>query len=200
MSLTPARNRMGLLLTDRNSDFCEVPLTECSHATIIFKVVCHISDWFLCHCLWRWYWNRSRSKWVRARPVTCWDGSKIRVTIFIPPNPRPTALLLRCSMWVNELFQFWAVSVHIRPGKFSCQHEKLSGIVPWFFQPTPLDLFMSCFCESNDLCNTYHGNFWWHRTFQFQFMFVWRGRQLKGLGLLIVIHSKLTAGKLVFTR
>ena len=100
MSLTPARNRMGLLLTDTNSDFGEVPLTECSHATTIFKVVCHISDWFLCHCLWRWYWNRSRSKWVRARPVTRWDGSKITVTIFIPPNPRPTALLLRCSMWV----------------------------------------------------------------------------------------------------
>ena len=118
MSLIPARNRMGLLLTDTNSDFGEVPLTERSHATTIFKVVCHISDWFLCHCLWQWYWNRSRSKWVRARPVTRWDGSKIRVTIFIPPNPRPTALLLRCSMWVNELFQFWAVFVHIRPENF----------------------------------------------------------------------------------
>ena len=30
---------------------------------------------------------------------------------------------------VNDLFQFWAVSVHTMPKCFSCRHEKRSGIV-----------------------------------------------------------------------
>lgn len=51
------------------------------------------------------------AKKVRERTVTHGDGSKVGVTIFIPQSPRPTALLLMC---VNELFQLWAVSVHIR--------------------------------------------------------------------------------------
>ena len=150
--------------------------------------------------------NRSRSKWVRARPVTHWDGSKIRVTIFIPPNPRPTALLLRWLMCVNELFQFWAVCYSYQAGEFFMSTWKAirySVYIALVFPAHTTTSFMSLnfFCwENKDLCNTHHGNFWWHRTFQFQFMFVWRGRQLKGLGLLIVIHSKLTAGKLVFTR
>lgn len=150
--------------------------------------------------------NRSRSKWVRARPVTHWDGSKIGVTIFISPNPRPTALLLRCSMCVNELLQFWADCYSYQAGVFfmstwkAIRHSVYIALVfPAHTTASFMSLNFFC-CENKDLCNTHHGNFWWHRTFQFQFMFVWRGRQLKGLGLLIVIHSKLTAGKLVFTR
>ena len=30
---------------------------------------------------------------------------------------------------VNDLFQFWAVSVHTLPKCFSCRHEKRFGIV-----------------------------------------------------------------------
>ena len=30
---------------------------------------------------------------------------------------------------VNDLFQFWAVSVHSMPKCFSCRHEKRFGIV-----------------------------------------------------------------------
>ena len=30
---------------------------------------------------------------------------------------------------VNDLFQFWAVSVHTMPKCFSCRHEKRFGIV-----------------------------------------------------------------------
>lgn len=150
--------------------------------------------------------NRSGSKWVTARPVTPWDGSKIEVTIFIPPNPRPTALLLRCSMWVNELFQLWAVCYSYQAGVFFMSTWKAirhSVYIALVFAAHTTRSFMSLnfFCSENkDLCNTYQGNFWWHRTFQFEFMFVRRGCQLEGLGLLIVIHSKLTASKLVFTR
>ena len=52
MALTLARKpyRMGILFTHRNSDFGEDSLTERSYATTILKVICHISDGFLCHC------------------------------------------------------------------------------------------------------------------------------------------------------
>ena len=30
---------------------------------------------------------------------------------------------------VNDLFQFWAISVHAKPKCFSCRHEKWFGIV-----------------------------------------------------------------------
>ena len=35
----------------------------------------------------------------------------------------------RNSPCVNNLFQFWAVSVHTMPKCFSCRHEKQFGIV-----------------------------------------------------------------------
>ena len=63
--------------------------------------------------------------WIRVLLV--WHG-KVNKVKYSQTSIKRT---LRCNPLarVNDLFQFWAVSVHTMPKCFSCRHEKQFGIV-----------------------------------------------------------------------
>ena len=52
------------------------------------------------------------------------------VNCYSAPNPlRPKILCDPLTCVYNDLFRFWAVSVHTRPEYFSCRRSKLAGVV-----------------------------------------------------------------------
>ena len=76
-------------------------------------------DKFLCH-YYHGSSNHRGGEWVGTRIGTQWDGSKysrVRTGIQLIKPSRSTASV-RCSMYVEDSFQFWAVSVHTRPESF----------------------------------------------------------------------------------
>ena len=53
---------------------------------------------------------------------------QVAVTLYYLADEEPNASV-QPLVRVNDLFQFWAVSVHTMPKCFSCRHEKRFGIV-----------------------------------------------------------------------